>query len=700
MVPRAGNMLRPMPTSGPIQRAFDLDAVEFQVVRTLLFERLTSPVGRSAVEALAPYDSLPAVAEQLQATEELAGRLREGVELPLTGAVEVRSWLRSFSAGEHVLQARDLADLKRLLRAGERCRTWFRAGTPGLVAFAAAVPSLADLVGDLELIVDDRGEVLDSASQKLAEVRAEIEQAKLAVDVTVAQVLAGADLRKYLQSPEPAWRHGRPVLQVKAEFRYKVAGVLHDRSASGVTLFVEPEVVVEAANRLSDAQSAEHREINVVLADAARGLRRYVVEIEACVQFVAAADLLQAKARLVTEHGYIVPRLVAEGALRLHGARHPLLLRQRDRESIVPLDISLGDPHRLLVITGPNTGGKTVVLKTVGLLVIMAQSGLPIPAEPGAQVPLFAAVQADIGDEQGIAQSLSTFSSHVQRIVRCLQHSSARALVLLDELGAGTDPEEGGVLGYAVLEALLRERTFAVVTTHLGRLKDFAYQHAGAENGSMAFDGATLRPLYRLDLGIPGNSHALDIASRVGMPPAVVARARELLGVRDQTLDHIIEKVQVARRDAEADRRRTADLSRAAALRQAELEGRMADTMRKEGWLQEEADGVVEAELRKAQAALLEPLTALLSAQGQHGERARVLKVVVDGLLKQAALHRRRMSFCSGLKKGDQVFLPRWRRLCAVHKVDKVKETIQVDYGNVKMEVPFEDVSWLQPLGQ
>jgi DNA mismatch repair protein MutS2 len=229
---------------------------------------------------------------------------------------------------------------------------------------------------------------------------------------------------------------------------------------------------------------------------------------------------------------------------------------------IVPLDIALGDPHRMLVVTGPNTGGKTVVLKTIGLLALMAISGVPIPAAVGAQVPFFRSVQVDIGDEQAIMQNLSTFSSHVQRIGRCLQQASPHTLVLLDELGAGTDPEEGGVLGYAVLEALLQASAFAVVTTHLGRLKDFAYQHAGAENGSMAFDGVSLRPLYRLDLGIPGSSHALDIASRVGMPAAVVERARVLLGTRDRTLDNLIERVQVARRDAEADRQRTADVSR------------------------------------------------------------------------------------------------------------------------------------------
>ncbi|MBM3972847.1 MAG: hypothetical protein FJ301_01955 [Planctomycetes bacterium] len=681
-------------------RAYDLEALEFHVVRALLTERLATPVGRSAVAALGPLASAEAAARRLEATAALAARLAERTELPLAGAVDVRSWLLPFLGGEHVVQAKDLADCKRLLRAAERCRVWFRAGAPSLCEFAADAPDLGDLVHDLEQIVDDRGEVLDSASRKLADVRREIEQAKAQVDAILASVLASAELRKHLQAPEPVWRHGRPALQVKADSRNKVGGVLHDRSATGATLFVEPEAVIEAADRLADAQVAERREVNVVLAGAARGLRQSDREVLAGVEFVAVADLLQAQARLLAG-GFTIPRIVTDGPLRIVGARHPLLSMRRDAATVqvVPLAVALGDPHHLLVVTGPNTGGKTVVLKTIGLLALMAISGVPVPANEGAQFPFFGAVQADIGDEQAITQNLSTFSSHVQRIARCLQHASARALVLLDELGAGTDPEEGSVLGYAVLEALLAARAFAVVTTHLGRLKDFAYRHEGAENGSMAFDGATLRPLYRLDLGIPGNSHALDIASRVGMPTAVVARARELLGKRDRTLDNLIERVQVARRDAEADRQKTADLSRAVAEQKTQLDGRLADAVRKETWLQEEADGVVETELRRAHAALQEPVTALQSAPGVHGERARALKGIVDGLLKQAALHRRRMAFCYALKKGDQVFLPRWRRLAGVHKVDRVREQVTVEYGNVKMDVPFEDVSWLQPLG-
>lgn len=677
---------------------FDADALEFQAVRALLTSKLVTALGRTAVEALGPAASADEARSRHAAVAALRDKVQGGVGMPLSGSVEVRSWLERFFAGEHSFQAQDAADLKRVLRTAERCRRWCLASAAPLVAFAQAAPNLDDLVEELEQIVDDRGEVLDSASSKLREVRREIERHKRAVESAMAGVLASGDVLRCLQAPEPSWRHGRPVLQVKADYRQRVPGVLHDRSASGATLFVEPEAVVEVANRLSDARAAENREINVVLADAARGLRRFGQQVQAGVEFVAASDLLQACAQLCLEDGYVVPEVVAGGALRLRGARHPLLLRAHRKEDIVPLDVALGDPHHLLVVTGPNTGGKTVVLKTIGLLSLMAMSGVPVPADEGAQLPFLRAVQADIGDEQAIAQNLSTFSSHVQRIARCVQHAASDALVLLDELGAGTDPEEGAVLGYAVLEALVEARVFAVVTTHLGRLKDFAYQHPGAENGSMAFDGETLQPLYRLDLGIPGNSHALDISARVGMPKEIVDRARQLLGKRDQTLDNLIQRVQVARRDAEEDRQRTADRSRAVEQQQSDLESKLAEAQKKENWLQEEADGVVEAELRKAHAAMVDDLTKLTQAPGQHGERARGLKKVADGLLKDAALHRRRMAFCHQLKKGDQVFLPRWGRLCGVRKVDKVREQVTVDYGKVRMEVPFEDVSWLQPI--
>lgn len=681
------------------RRAHDLDALEFHAVRAMLVERLATPIGRIAVDSLVPFETLADAQRQLDAVEALARRLAEGASLPVSGVVEVRSWLEPCFRGEHQLTAKDLADLKRVLRAAERCRQWLLAGPAALHVLTGGMRELADLVHDLEQLVDDRGEVLSTASPRLAAARAEIESSRARVESIVQQVLQDGDLRKYLQAPEPSWRHGRPVLQVKQEHRQRVQGVLHDRSASGATLFIEPDRVVEAANRLSDAMAAEHREIQVVLANAARLLRRLQPEVVYAVQCLGEMDLAQSKARLVAELGFHVPRLTESGPLRLRGARHPILLKQRPAADIVPLDVALGDPNHVLVVTGPNTGGKTVVLKTIGLLAVMALCAVPVPADEGCTLPFYESVQVDIGDEQGISQNLSTFSSHVKRIARCLGHASGRSLVLLDELGAGTDPEEGGVLGYAVLEQLLHSGAHAVVTTHLGRLKDFAYQNRGADNGSMAFDGQTLQPLYRLDVGIPGASHALDIASRVGMPGSVVTRARELLGVRDTSLQDVIQRVQVARREAEEDRKRTADVSRRVEKQQGELQEKLAEAQRKAAWLGEESDAVVEGQLRAAQGAMAEPLQALLSAPGVHGERAKQLKKVVDALLRQAAVHRRRMAFCGNLKKGDTVFLPRWGRTALVHKVDGVKELVTVDYGRVRLEVPYDDVSWIQPLG-
>jgi DNA mismatch repair protein MutS2 len=682
----------------PIEQRFDLGALEFQVARDLLAERLSSPLGRAAVEALCPLASAELANRALAQAEALAGRLAVEDRAPISGVVEVRSWLGPFFAGEHVLDARDLADLKRLLRTANRCRSWL--GTEGTLAdLAAELENQTDLVEELELVVDDRGEILDTASVKLSEVRRDIESARGAVHVAVREFVTQAGIDRYLQSTEPSWRHGRPVFQVRQIWRGKVPGVLHDRSQSGATVFIEPDRIVEVANRLSDAQAAEHREVQVVLAQIGRGLRRWAEWITGAVAWLAELDLATARARLIHEAGFHPAPVVPGGVLRLHGARHPILMRALgDRAALVPLEVALGDPYRTLVITGPNTGGKTVALKTIGLLSLMALAGVPIPADPGTQIPFLNAVQVDIGDEQEISQSLSTFSSHVVRIARCLDCANRESLVLLDELGAGTDPEEGGGLGYAVLEELVRCETLAVVTTHLGRLKDFAYRNPNAENGSMAFDGRSLEPLYRLDVGIPGASHALDIAGRVGMPAAVVARARALLGERDRSLEDAIEGVQSARRSAEEDRRRTAQLTREAESAGERLNQRLAEAERRGTWLDEEADALLQEQLQAIRSALEGPLRHLANGPRPYSEQAETMLKTLAGLLHGTSVHRRRMKFIGGLRKGHKVYLPRWRRDAVIKKVDRVREIAVVEYGKLRMEVPFEDVSWLRPL--
>lgn len=677
---------------------FDLDTLEFDVVRNLLMSRLTTPLGRPGVHALGPCASAAEARRILLQSEELAGFLSEGDIPPLAGVVEVRSWLISFFSGEHSPDTRELGDLKRLLRATNLSRAWL-SSRPGqhLAGLAESYPDVIDVAEELGLVVDARGEVLTTASAKLAEVRAEIEAADAAVRAAVQRFLGNPAVHRCLQNPEPSWRHGRPVFQVRQQYRHDIQGVLHDRSQSGATLFIEPSVVVEAANSLSDARAAEHREIQVIIAHVCRGLRRCRAEIEAAVAALTALDLLVARARLISDDGFVAPKLVDDGALQLSGARHPILL-EREPDDVVPLHVRLGDPHRVLVVTGPNTGGKTVVLKTIGLLSTMAVSGVPVPADPGSQVPFFDGVFADIGDEQAIVQNLSTFSSHVKRISRCLELATERSLVLLDELGAGTDPDEGGALGYAVLELIESRGVKAVVTTHLGQLKDFAYRHPGAENGSMAFDGDTLRPLYRLDVGIPGESHALDIAGQVGLSEAVVERARERLGKRDLTMEQAVAQVQDTRRRAEEDRQRTERLRGEAERTEQQLGERQQELVRRQVWLQEEADAVVDEQMKAVRELLADDVKSLQNAPKPYGEMARELAERITELQKRSSVHRRRMQFLGQVRKGGVVWAARLGRRVVVKKVDRTRETCTVEVGKMRMEIPFEDISWLQPL--
>ncbi len=679
---------------------YRLDALEFQSVRDLLVGKLTTTLGRRAVGELVPLGTAEAASAALQEAVELARRLRHEDRPPLSGAVEVRSWTEAFFRGENQPETKDLADLKRLLRSSEQCRGWL-AGAEcdvALVAMAGGFPQVYDIFEALDRVVDDRGEVLDSASVRLGDIRREIDAADAAVRAAVALFVSDPGVRRCLQSVEPSWRHGRPVFQVRYELRGRVPGVTHDRSQSGATVFVEPSSVVGAANRLSDAKADEHREIQVVTAEICRALRKLRTEIEGAIESVVGLDLALARGKLIHEEGFQAPRVRAEGLLRLRDALHPVLLATHQREELVPLDVTLGDPYTMLVITGPNTGGKTVALKTIGLLSLMALCGVPIPAALDAQVPYFDSVYADIGDEQGISQNLSTFSSHVTRIVGCLDRSTTQSLILLDELGAGTDPEEGGALGYAVLEEIEKRRVCAVVTTHLGQLKAFAYEHQWAENGAMAFDNETLEPLFRLDVGIPGMSHALDIAARVGMPSGLVSRARELLGRRDSRLETVIDRVQVARRRAEEERQRRELMSRDAELVGRELEQQKGELQQREAWLHEEADALVEEELRAARTLLEERLACFVNAPRPYGADAKDLLGSLRDLLKGNSLHRRRMKFVATIRKNAVVYVPRLRKLCTVRKVDRVRETLAVEIGKMRLEVPFDDVSWLQPI--
>ena len=468
------------------------------------------------------------------------------VDVGLGGVRDVRPSASAAGRGQ-VLAASELLEIADLARASTRLRRTFartRQETPLLSTRAAG---LADLEALRELIagaVDERGEVRDSASRELQAIRRERDAVHGRLQQRMEALLRSASLRPSLQDPIVTLRDGRYVLPVRSEARSAVPGIVHDSSASGATIYVEPLAVIDLGNRWRELQAQERHEIERIMRSLSEAAGEAEHELVDAVERLARLDLALAKARLaellgaadLTEAGSDAPWLVeAPAALRLVEARHPLL-----EGEVVPVTIEAGGETRALLITGPNTGGKTVALKTAGLLSLMALAGLPVPADKGTRIPVYDAVFADIGDEQSIEQSLSTFSGHVTAIIDILERAGPRSLVLLDELGAGTDPTEGAALAIAIVGRFVEAGATLIATTHHSELKLFAHREAGVLNASVEFDVETLSPTYRLRIGVPGQSNALAIAERLGMPGAIVEAAREGLSHGQRDLEAVL----------------------------------------------------------------------------------------------------------------------------------------------------------------
>lgn len=411
-------------------------------------------------------------------------------------------------------------------------------------------------------------EMADTASPELASIRRRIRAASSRVREQLDKMIRSPVYQKYLQDPIVTLRGGRFVVPVRAEFRTEVPGLVHDTSSSGATVFVEPMGVVEANNEIRVLASNEQAEMERILyelsAEAGGFADSIITGYEAAVQL----DLLFAKAHLAYKMKACVPKMNNEGCILLKQARHPLI----DKNKVVPTDIELGIRFDTLVVTGPNTGGKTVALKTVGLLTLMAMCGLMIPAADGSRLSVFESVLADIGDEQSIEQSLSTFSAHMTNIIDIMQKASPESLVLLDELGAGTDPIEGAALAISILESLRASGAKIAATTHYAELKVFALQTNGVENGSCEFDVATLRPTYRLLIGVPGRSNAFEISLRLGLPSDVVEQARTLVSSESAKFEDVVQSLEASRQSLEKEREEASLLRQQAESLRAEAE--------------------------------------------------------------------------------------------------------------------------------
>jgi len=506
--------------------------IEWDAVRGLLAHEARTVMGRERAVEASPLTDLIAIRAELGLTREGRAALTSTGAPPLTNVPDVRPALDRARADGSALDGGELVQLIPVLETARDVAGWAKSVTtvaPALGAQARALPALADLHELLRRSLDDDGAVTDHASRRLAQVRRDLIERRRRIVQDLERMWDTKDADRVFAERYVTIRHGRYVVPVRAESRARLRGIVHDRSQSGQTLFVEPESVVDANNDLAQLLRDEDAEVARVLAELTAAVRARVDDLDRMVDVLGTIDWVMARAEAAERMNAVEPHIGEARTVEVVASRHPLLLAQswRDPERpVVPVDLRLGDDRPLLLITGPNAGGKTIALKTLALFVLMAQVGCHVPAAEGARLPLVSKLFAIIGDDQSVSENLSTFSAFVKQVREILDEVDDRSLVLLDELGAGTDPDEGAALAQAILEELDARGALVVATTHLEPLKAFASTHARARNASVEFDGATLAPTFRLRYGQPGQSYALSIAARLGLGADLIARAQ------------------------------------------------------------------------------------------------------------------------------------------------------------------------------
>ncbi len=522
-----------------------LRVLEFDKVVEMLVERTSFGPGSERARSISPTVDIPSIVDDLGRVSEARAFLNDGAVLPLRGAHDIRGALDHASREGATLSSEDLLGVRKTLGAIGSARDFVssrREKSPRLWQLASGLSSHDDVADAIGKTIDDDGEVRDNASRELSRIRRAIGKTRSRLDEKLQSILQHELSSDTVQELAVHIRNGRHVLPVKRSSRSKFKGIVHDQSSSGATVFVEPMATVPLNNELAELRADEHAEIARILRSLTLLVGERVDDLRNSLSVLGMLDLVWASALLSRDLDAVSPRLNAEGRLDIRGGRHPVLqeLARAGEGVVVPLDLKLGAGATTLVVSGPNAGGKTVALKTVGLLTLMAQCGLHVPAAPDTELSVFRDVFADIGDEQSIEQSLSTFSSHLRIVDEILREARANTLVLIDEMGAGTDPDEGASLAIAILEELTDRGAPTIATTHLGSVKTFVHNYDGMENASMAFDPETLEPTFRFVPAIPGSSHALSIAESLGLPAKVINRARELRNEDEAKIDDLL----------------------------------------------------------------------------------------------------------------------------------------------------------------
>ena len=605
-----------------------LRALEFDRIVSVVTGLAVTPTGGARLAELHPSTTASEVVARQRATTEGTRFLADHPGFPLRAPSDLDEIIEALGVEGRGLEPMRLLGLSGYLESIEQSRqaiTKVGAAFPLLRALVEAVASFKQEIADVRRKIEPSGEVADNASPALASIRERLRKQKQRLRTTLDGFLRGRDA-KYLQEQVVTDRNGRHVLMVRAEHRAAIPGIVHGGSASGASLFVEPLETVEINNDIVALEEQEAEEVRRILLELTDAFRRRPEELERTIEVATELDVIQARARFSILVGGVEPVIAADGTFDLMAARHPLLMAKIGGtvEEPVPVDIHMRPPTRILIITGPNTGGKTVALKTAGLFAAMAQAGLHVPALPGSRLPVFKSLFADIGDEQSISASLSTFSAHIANIVGMNRDLSLPALVLLDEVGAGTDPVEGGALGIAVIDHFRTRGAHLVATTHYDSLKSYASTTDGVESAAFGFNPETFAPTYRLQYGSPGRSLAIEIAARLGMPASVVAQARENLSDREKQLAEHLARVDEDVRRLEQDRREVARERAALADGERKLRSREDSVREREDTYRRRLDAKLDEQLREGRKeidAIIEGLKARTSALSDQAAR-------------------------------------------------------------------------------
>lgn len=683
-------------------------AIEKRVLEKLDFDKMTQRLagycllrrGQEIALALLPYTEMIQVERALDETGEAKALLRQNPLFSVRGAKDIQALLARVTVGG-VLTPEELLLVKDTLKAG-------RAVRQGILESDLELPWLREKVVEIEpqrsleeqigRCITEECTVADQASRELGDLRRSIGRLQQRIRESLESVLRNTANQKLLQELLITQRSERYVVPVKQEYRGSFPGIVHDQSASGATLFIEPMAVVQLGNELREVSLREQREVQRILQELSFAVSAKSENIDRLHEALSQVDFILAKAQLSLELNAGKPILLGQPQMKLVQARHPLLSGK-----VVPLSVELGMDFDTLVITGPNTGGKTVALKTMGLLVSMAQAGLHISAEEGSKLGIFSRIFIDVGDEQSVEQSLSTFSGHMKNIVKVVEEADARSLILLDEIGAGTDPTEGAALAMAVLEDLHRRGARIVATTHYGALKTFAYKTARVENGSVDFDVVSLRPTYRLLIGIPGKSNAFNIAAKLGLKESVLTSAKAFLNEREIQVADLIENLEDTQREIEKKRRQVQEelaLVKAKNASLAQEQNRLA--LAYEESMAKARDEAAEL-LRQAKREAEELIRQLKEAVKQEHKDVQAIQQARTGIntlsakLDQLGQGKAEISGLkpSELKLGQTVYMTELRQKGQVLALPNESGEVLVQAGIMKVMLPLKDLRFV-----